>query len=52
MTDKLNEIKELCEKQQVRCPASAAQASVKSFALAILEIIEKEKEITRDDIWE
>ena len=52
MNEKLQEIKELCEKQQVRCPASAAQASVKSFALAILEIIERENGLTSDDIWE
>lgn len=39
-TLKIAQIQALCRKQMVRCPASAAQSSLKSMAKAILNIIE------------
>ena len=41
-TLKLIQIKALCDKFVVRCPASAAQASTKSLAMKVLEIIDAE----------
>ena len=41
-TLKLLLIQGLCEKHIVRCPASAAQASMKSLAMKILQIINNE----------
>ena len=41
-TLKLMIIQGLCEKHIVRCPASAAQASMKSLSMEILKIIEGE----------
>lgn len=41
-TLKLIMIQGLCEKYMVRCPASAAQASMKSLSMKILKIIEGE----------
>ena len=41
-TLKLAQIQAVCNKLIVRCPASAAQASMKSVAMKILEIIEDE----------
>ena len=41
-TLKLITIQALCEKHMVRCPASAAQASMKSLAMKILQIINNE----------
>ena len=41
-TLKLAQIQSVCNKLMVRCPASAAQASMKSVAMKILEIIEDE----------
>lgn len=43
-TLKLMIIQGLCEKHIVRCPASAAQASMKSLSMEILKIIEAENE--------
>jgi hypothetical protein len=39
---KLIQIKALCDKFVVRCPASAAQASMKSLAMKVLDIIDAE----------
>lgn len=39
-TLKLILIQGLCEKHMVRCPASAAQASMKSLAMKVLDIID------------
>jgi hypothetical protein len=39
-TLKLIQIKALCDKFVVRCPASAAQASMKSLAMKVLDIID------------
>ena len=39
---KLDQIRSVCDKLNVRCPASAAQASMKSVAIKILEIIDAE----------
>lgn len=41
-TLKLAQIQAMCNKLIVRCPASAAQASMKSVAMKILEIIDAE----------
>lgn len=39
-TLKLAQIQSVCNKLMVGCPASAAQASMKSVAMKILEIID------------
>jgi hypothetical protein len=39
---KLAQIQSLCNKLIVRCPATASQASMKSLAMKILEIIDVE----------
>lgn len=39
-TMKLIQISAICKKQMVKCPADVAQASLKSLATSILNIIE------------